>query len=445
MAKKQPERQSPEANPEAEKSLLGILLKSNAQMPETVYATLEPEDFSSPNNQEIYREISRLFERREIISTDEIVKSLEVFGRLQAAGGKEYVAELTERTLVNSNTLFFAEVIRQCMIRRKLKEICEQTKQDTSTDKSPEKVLAETQYALSRLGKRAFSEKATRISAIAETNQESIEKQHGRGTMLVGLPTGFNRLNAMTLGYRKGDLIVIGGLPGMGKTAFALNLAEHLAAKNGYSVAFYSLESSKEQLGLRLQCISARVNIHRLMEGRLSREEKKYLFYSSLEARDSRMFIDDESQLSAEEIFGRALELKRQQNIDVVIIDHLGLLGGNGSQHQSSKKVGQIAKVLKDLARELDIPVILLSQLQNRRKQSLDREPRLTDLPGGGQLEQRADVVLFLHRPEYHDPETTERNVCYLILAKQRNGPTGEISIGWSGETTKFSDFIQSE
>lgn len=284
------------------------------------------------------------------------------------------------------------------------------------------------------------------LATIVDENEEIIQRAHSRASMLVGLPTGFMRLNALTLGYRKGDLIIVAGLPSMGKTAFALNTISHLAIDNPYRVAFFSLEAARSQVGFRLQCSNARVNLFRLQEGRLSKEERQALILSSQRMREAKLFVDDTPAITLEQIGNRARELKESRGLDFLCVDHIGLMGprGKSGSAQSGHQIGILTKGLKRLAGELEIPVMVLSQLSSAgKRKSRGRYyqlPTLSDLPGLGDMEQDADVVIFLSRPDYFNRYTDKKNVCDLFLAKQRNGPTDTMMLGWSSDYTRFCD-----
>jgi replicative DNA helicase len=277
---------------------------------------------------------------------------------------------------------------------------------------------------------------------VAQRNEEEIQKIHGRGTMLTGLPTGFAQMNTYTQGLQRSDLIIVAARPGMGKTAFALNIASHLTIHNKHVVGFFSVEMSAAQLGFRIQCAEARVNLQRLREGRLSKEEKRNLFLTTDQLRTAKLFIDDTSSITLLEMRARALQLKqRNSGLDAIFVDYIQIMGTRGKVENRTQEVSAFSRGLKAIAKELDVPVIALSQLSRRTEQrGTDKEPQLSDLRESGAIEQDADLVIFLSRPEYYDKDTSDRNVCEVIIAKQRNGPTGRFRLGWSGEYTRFSD-----
>jgi len=304
-----------------------------------------------------------------------------------------------------------------------------------------ETVLENAQRDLVEIAKGSIRGGFVKLSRIAEKNEEEIQKIHGRGTMLTGLPTGFTRLNALTQGFQKTDLIVVAARPGMGKTAFALNIASYLSIHQKFVVGFFSLEMSAQQLGFRIQCAESRVNLQRLREGRLSKEEKKALFFSTQQMREAQLFVDDSPAATLLEMRARALQLKQRHGLDALFVDYLQIMGSRGKVENRTQEVSAFSRGLKALGKELEVPVIALSQLSRRTEQrGSEKEPVLSDLRESGAIEQDADVVLFLSRPEYYDPDTEKKNICDVIIAKQRNGPTDRFTLGWSGEYTRFSD-----
>ncbi|CAG0965769.1 partial Replicative DNA helicase, partial [Gammaproteobacteria bacterium] len=339
----------------------------------------------------------------------------------------------------------YARLVREASLRRQL--ILQSRRAARAAVEAPDAqaVLEVAQQELVDIAKGSLRGGFVRLSDIAEKNEEEIQKIQARGSMLTGLPTGFSKLNALTQGMQRTDLIVLAARPGMGKTAFALNIASYLTIHSGYCVAFFSLEMSAPQLGFRIQCAEARVNLQRLREGRLSKEEKKYLFYTTQQMRDARFFIDDQPSISLLEMRARALQLKQaQKGLDAIFVDYLQIMGSRQKYENRTQEVGAYSRGLKALAKELDVPVIALSQLSRRTEQrGAEKEPQLSDLRESGAIEQDADLVIFLSRPEYYDKDTPDKNVCEVIVAKQRNGPTGRFSLGWSGETTRFSDLAQ--
>ena len=432
------------SRPEAERSLLGALLIDGGLLTR-VMEHVVPEDFAAEAHRLAYEACLALSDRKESVDLVTVQAELERNGRLERAGGPAYLSGLLDNVPDVESVESYARLVREAALRRQL--ILQSRRAARAAVDAPDAqaVLEAAQQELVDIAKGSLKGGFLRLSEIAEKNEDEIQKIQARGTMLTGVPTGFSRLNALTQGFQKTDLVVLAARPGMGKTAFALNIAAHLTIHNPYCVAFFSLEMSAPQLGFRIQCAEARVNLQRLREGRLSKDEKKFLFYTTQQMRDARFYIDDQPSISLLEMRARALQLKQaQKGLDAVFVDYLQIMGSRQKYENRTQEVGSYSRGLKALAKELDVPVIALSQLSRRTEQrGSEKEPQLSDLRESGAIEQDADVVIFLSRPEYYDKDTADKNVCEVIVAKQRNGPTGRFSLGWSGETTRFSDLAQ--
>ncbi|MGE5345174.1 MAG: replicative DNA helicase, partial [Acidithiobacillales bacterium] len=369
---------------------------------------------------------------------------LEKTGRLERAGGPSYLAGLVDRVPDIENVEAYARLIREASLRRALIQQSRRAIREAMEAPDAEVVLENAQRELVEIAKGSIRGGFVQLARIAERNEEEIQRIHGRGTMLTGLPTGFTRLNALTQGFQKSDLIVVAARPGMGKSAFALNIAAYLTIHQTYNVGFFSLEMSAQQVGFRIQCSEARVNLQRLREGRISKDEKKALFFTLQKIRDAKLFIDDTPAITLLEMRARSLQLKQRHDLDALFVDYLQIMGTRGRVENRTQEVSAFSRGLKALAKELDVPVIAISQLSRRTEQrGAEKEPVLSDLRESGAIEQDADVVIFLSRPEYYDKETDQKNVCDVMIAKQRNGPTDRFTLGWSGEYTRFSDLAQ--
>ncbi len=431
------------ARPEAERSLLGSILIDGSLL-SRVMEFLVPEDFSTEPNRLVYEACLRLADRREGLDLITVRHELERNGALERAGGATYVAGLVDLVPDVDNIESYARLVREASLRRLVIHQSRRAIRDAVQSPDAEVVLENAQRELVEIAKGSIRGGFVKLAKIAERNEEEIQKIHGRGTMLTGLPTGFTRLNALTQGFQKSDLIVIAARPGMGKTAFALNIAAYLTIHQRYTAGFFSLEMSAEQLGFRVQCAEARVNLQRLREGRLSKEEKKALFFTTQQMRDAALFIDDTPAITLLEMRARALQLKQRHGLNALFVDYLQIMGTRGRVENRTQEVSAFSRGLKAIAKELEVPVIALSQLSRRTEQrGTEKEPQLSDLRESGAIEQDADVVVFLSRPEYYDKDTDQKNICDVIIAKQRNGPTDRFTLGWSGEYTRFSDLAQ--
>ena len=434
------ETESLPARPEAERSVLGALLIDGGLVPQ-VMEYLVAEDFASDAHRSVYEAILALGDRHDAVDLVTVEHELSRTGRLERAGGAAYLAGLVDRVPDVDNVDSYARLVREASLRRQLVLQARKSMRQAVEGPDAEAALEEAQRDLVEIAKGSVRGGFVRLSVIADRNEDEIQKIQSRGTMLTGLPTGFQRLNALTQGFQRADLIIVAARPGMGKTAFALNIASYLTIHQPYVVGFFSLEMSAPQLGLRVQCAEARVNLQRLREGRLSKEEKKYLFYTTQQMREAKLYIDDQPAITLLEMRARALQLKQRWGLDALFVDYLQIMGTRGRVESRQQEVAAFSRGLKALAKELDVPVVALSQLSRRTEQrGSEREPQLSDLRESGAIEQDADLVVFLSRPEYYDKETDQKNVCDVIIAKQRNGPTDRFTLGWSGETTRFSD-----
>jgi len=432
------------ARPEAERSLLGSLLIDGGLLTR-VMEFLVPEDFAAEQHRLVYQACLQLADRHEGVDLVTVQNELDRNRQLPRAGGSAYLSGLVDQVPDVDNVEDYAKLIREASLRRQIIQQARRSIQGARTGPDAEAVLEVAQHDLVEIAKGSIRGGFVKLGKIAEKNEEEIQKIHGRGTMLTGLPTGFTRLNGLTQGWQRSDLIVIAARPGMGKTAFALNMAQHLTIHNRHVVGFFSLEMSATQLGFRVQCSEARVNLQRLREGRLSREDHKSLFYTTQQMRDAQLFIDDTPAITLLQMRARALQLQQRYGLDALFVDYLQIMGSASRHENRTQEVGSYSRGLKALAKELDIPVIALSQLSRRPEQrgSTDKEPQLSDLRESGAIEQDADVVLFLSRPDYYDRETDRQGVCDVIIAKQRNGPTDRFSLGFHKEYTRFSELAQ--
>ena len=438
-----PTQETLPARPEAERSLLGSILIDGSLL-SRVMEFLVPEDFASEAHRVVYDACLRLADHKEGIDLVTVEHELERTGRLERAGGAATLAGLVDVVPDVENVESYARLVREASLRRAVILTARRSIRDAYEAPDAETVLENAQRDLVEIAKGSIRGGFVQLGRIAERNEEEIQRIHGRGTMLTGLPTGFGRMNALTQGLQKADLIVVAARPGMGKTAFALNIAAYLTIHQQYSVGFFSLEMSAAQLAFRVQCAEARVNLQRLREGRLSKEEKKARFFTTQQMREARLYIDDTPAITLLEMRARALQLKQSHGLDALFVDYLQIMGSRGKVENRTQEVSAFSRGLKALAKEMDVPVVALSQLSRRTEQrGSDKEPQLSDLRESGAIEQDSDVVLFLSRPEYYDRETDQKNVCEVIIAKQRNGPTDRFTLGWSGEFTRFSELAQ--
>ena len=285
------------------------------------------------------------------------------------------------------------------------------------------------------------------MSTVLERGFIEIEKIFNNKGGVTGIPSGFPELDAKTSGFQKGDMILVAARPSMGKTTFALNLAQYAALRCGKSIAIFSLEMSKEQLAYKLLCSEANVDMLKLRTGNLEDRDWENIAKASGPLSSAKIFIDDTAGISVMEMRSKCRRLKIENGIDMIIVDYLQLMSGSRGSESRQQEVSEISRSIKALAKEMECPVIALSQLSRAPEQRTDHRPMLSDLRESGSIEQDADLVMFLYRDEYYNKETEDKNVAECIIAKQRNGPTGTVKLAWLGQFSKFGrlDIVHQE
>ncbi len=435
------EERIPPHSDDAERSVLGSVMQSKEALFD-VLEMLTPEDFYSEINKEIFSAVRDLNKESSPVDALTVSETLKKRKTLEMVGGRAYVASLTTMAPSTANASAYAKIIKENAILRRLIAVSSDI-----VDKSYQKKTDAAQvldyaeqgiFDIARLNqKRDF----TPLKDILWTNMDEIDRIAGLDGSLTGLTTGFVDLDARTSGLQKSDLIILAARPSMGKTAFVLNIAQNAAIKGGANVLIFSLEMSKEQLGQRLLSIDSCVELSKLKTGDLSRGDWEDLNIAIDRLSKAEIYIDDTPGISVMEMKNKCRRLKAEKGLDLVIVDYLQLMSSEGKSEGRQQEVSALSRMLKQLAREMECPVIVLSQLSRAVEQRMDHRPQLSDLRESGAIEQDADIVMFLYRDEYYNPETTEKpNTCEVIIAKQRNGPTGSLELAWLGKYTKFAD-----
>lgn len=435
------EERIPPHSDDAERSVLGSVMQSKEALFD-VLEILTPEDFYSEINKEIFSAVRDLNKESSPVDALTVSETLKKRKTLEMVGGRAYVASLTTMAPSTANASAYAKIIKENAILRRLIAVSSDI-----VDKSYQKKTDAAQvldyaeqgiFDIARLNqKRDF----TPLKDILWTNMDEIDRIAGLDGSLTGLTTGFVDLDARTSGLQKSDLIILAARPSMGKTAFVLNIAQNAAIKGGANVLIFSLEMSKEQLGQRLLSIDSCVELSKLKTGDLSRGDWEDLNIAIDRLSKAEIYIDDTPGISVMEMKNKCRRLKAEKGLDLVIVDYLQLMSSEGKSEGRQQEVSALSRMLKQLAREMECPVIVLSQLSRAVEQRMDHRPQLSDLRESGAIEQDADIVMFLYRDEYYNPETTEKpNTCEVIIAKQRNGPTGSLELAWLGKYTKFAD-----
>jgi replicative DNA helicase len=437
---------------EAERAILGGVLLDNALISQAV-ELLRPEDFYVPSHRRIFIAMIALFERGAEINPILIGEELKKDSALELAGGISFITNLTYGLPHATNIVHYAKVVRgKSMLRQLIRASNKITQEALEQEDEPEVILDHAEQAIFELADERVRQGFVHVKPVAEQLLEKIQEMEGRAALLTGLTTGFADLDQMTSGLQRSDLIILAARPSMGKTSFALMLAENAAIQAGAVVGIFSLEMSKEALVMRMLCSQSNIDAQRFRNGFLSRPEWSQVAKSLGTLADAKIFLDDTPGITVLEMRAKARRLAAEQKkLDLIIVDYLQLMSGTSKRVESrQQEVSQISRELKGLAKELNVPLVALSQLSRAPESRSDHRPQLADLRESGALEQDADVVAFIYRAEqYKTPEERDslpedqKNVAELIVAKQRNGPTGTIDLRFTPSSMRFDNLYR--
>ena len=437
----------PPQNIEAEASIISAILIDNDALLDVI-ETLGPEDFYRTAHQKIYAAMTDLFDKAEPVDLVTLANKLKEKGDLEEVGGAGYLARLVDTVPLAVNARHYAKIIHdKASLRRLIEKANAIIKRCFEERGEAEDVIDYAESAVFEISEKKARQSFYPISKIILGNIETLEEKQGNRSLVTGVPTGFTQLDNMTSGLQNSDLIILAARPSMGKTALALNIARNAAVDANIPVAVFSLEMSKEQLSLRMLCSEARIDSSRLRGGFFSMEDWHRLTDAAGVLSECPIYIDDSPSLSAMEIRAKARRLKMDKNIGLIIIDYLQLMQGRSSAERRDLEISEISRGLKALAKELDLPVMALSQLNRMLEQRTDKRPRLSDLRESGALEQDADVVAFIYRDEVYNKEedNPNRGSAEILLSKQRNGPTGDIFLSFLSSYTRFENLAAEE
>ncbi len=446
------DRQPPYA-PEAEISVLGGMLIDG----DAVARALEVVDdsmFYREANRRIFRAMARLFQRGQVIDPITVSEELKKTEERDSVGGLAYLAELLDAVPTAANIEYHARIVRERALLRKLIEASSQIIRDSYEpgERTVEEVLDMAEHHIFQVAQSHDREGFVWIKKILYPTFEKIEQIQAAQGGITGIPTGFTDLDEMTGGFQRGDLVIVAARPSMGKTAMVTGVALHASITHQIPTAIFSLEMSKEQLVQRMLCSEALVDLGKLLRGRLSDDDYVRLAQAAGHLNTAPIWIDDSGALSVLEMRAKARRLKAEQpDLGLIIVDYLQLMqAGPGGAENRQQEVSAISRGLKALAKELGVPIISLSQLSRAPEQRADHRPQLSDLRESGSLEQDADLVMFLYRPEYYvtPQEAAEKGLqgkAELIIGKQRNGPTGTVDLFFRKECTRFENFTRQE
>ncbi len=426
---------------EAEEAVLGAILVNPVSLGRIV-EYIKPESFYKPAHRLIYETMLELFKKNEPIDIVTVSESLRNEEKLEDAGGRAYINDLALSVVTTANIEFYAKIIQEKEIKRALinagSEIVSMSYENEETDI----VLDNAQKLIFNIAAQKDTSDLVPIQDLVVSSYEQIEFRYNNKDDLVGVTTGFYDLDALTSGLQKSDLIILAARPSMGKTAFALNLAQNVALKAKKGVAIFSLEMPKQQLVKRMLCSEAEVDTQRITSGHMQQKDWEKLMDAMTKFADAHIYIDDTSGITATDIKAKCRRLMlEEKELGLVVIDYLQLMEGGGNPNDRNQQISAISRSLKGLARELDVPIIALSQLSRGVEARNDKRPMLSDLRDSGAIEQDADIVMFIYRDEYYNRDDVEnKGKAEIIIAKHRNGPVGNINLLFQSNITKFKN-----
>jgi len=434
---------------EAEQSVLGGLLLDNAAF-DKIADIISEGDFYRDEHKRIFRQISKLLERAKPADAVTVAESLDQAGDAGETGGLAYLGELAVNTPSASNIRRYAEIVRERAILRQLvtagDEIAGSAFNPLGRD--PKQLLDEAEAKVFAIAESGFRHQSgfQHINPLLTQVVERIQELHDRDNPsdITGVPTGYHDLDGRTSGLQPGDLLIVAGRPSMGKTSFALNMAEHVAIEVGLPVAVFSMEMGGAQLAMRMLSSVGRLDAHRVRTGRLTDDEWSRLSFALGKMHEAPLYIDETPALNPIDLRARARRLHRQcGKLGLIVIDYLQLMSSanQGGGENRATEISEISRSLKGLAKELSVPVIALSQLNRSLEQRPNKRPVMSDLRESGAIEQDADVIMFIYRDEVYNPDTPDKGTAEIIIGKQRNGPIGTVRLTFMGEYTRFENF----
>ncbi|MBK7802860.1 MAG: replicative DNA helicase [Chloracidobacterium sp.] len=428
---------------DSERIILGAILLDNSVIAQAV-EHLKPEDFYSPLNRRVFAAMIALFEKQKQIDPILIGEELKKEGSLESIGGTATITNLTFGLHHFSNVEEYINVVREKAVVRNLIRTCNSiTSEALAEEEDADVVLDRAEQAIFALAEARTNQSFSRIAPIADRVLIRVrEHQAGGNSGITGLSTGFVELDEMTSGLQRTDLVIVAARPSMGKTALCLTLAQNAALQSNAVVALFSLEMSKEQLVTRMLASEGRINAHRFRTCHLVQTEWERLSQAIGELSEARLFIDDTPGISVLEMRAKCRRLAAEQKqLDLIVVDYLQLMSGGKRSESRQQEVSQISRELKALAKELDVPVVALSQLSRAPEARTPPRPLMSDLRESGSIEQDADIVAFIYREDYYKPTDENQGLAELIIAKQRNGPTGSVKLAFLKEFTRFENY----
>ena len=432
---------TPPNSVEAEQSVLGAMLQDGNAVLQAA-ESLVPEDFYQPQHKEIFSAMIALHREQKPIDFITVDAELSRRGTLEGSGGTAYLLRLVQYVPTAVNVKAYIGIVAEKSTLRKLIKAAQEISQECYSQQNPlQETLGHAEKAIFDIVmNRASGEALKPIKDVLYNTYANIEELAKLKGRISGVPSGFTALDQMLTGFHGGELIILGARPSMGKTSLAMNMAGYAALYGGKSVAVFTLEMPREQIALRLLCSDAKVNMQRVRQGTLAPDDWMRLARSIGPMSNSRIFIDDTAGITPTQLRSRCRRLMMDKGLDLIVLDYLGLMHADGKVESRQLEVSEISRQLKAIALELKIPLIACAQLSRANANRENKRPALTDLRDSGSIEQDADVVMFIHREGYYDPDCEEKNVGEIIVQKQRNGPLGTVKVAWLSEYTTYAN-----
>lgn len=426
-------------NIEAEQCILGGILIDNEAL-HKVLEIIGPDDFYRDNHRKIFLTFLELFEKNTPLDIITVTELLQKTGKLTEVGGATYIASLVDSVPTTANITHYAKIVKEKSILRNLiTRATDIANLGFEASEDIEEILDKAEENIFSITQQRIQTAYYPIREIIKETFKTIEQLSAKKDAVTGVPTGFIDFDRLTAGLQPSDLIIIAGRPIMGKTSFALNIAQHAATRAGVPVGFFSLEMSKEQLALRVLCAEARLDSQKIRFGRLTEGDWLKLTDAAATLSEAPIFVDDTPALSVLEIRAKARRLKSEYNVGLLIVDYLQLMKGRGRTDTREREISEISRSLKALAKELNIPVVAVSQL-SRRVEERPHKPQLADLRESGAIEQDADLIVFIYRDEVYNEETEDKGIAEIMVKKQRSGPTGTVRLAFLDKYTRFEN-----
>ncbi|MBQ8653530.1 MAG: replicative DNA helicase [Clostridia bacterium] len=426
---------------EAERSVLGAMLQDENAV-EQACKRLQAEDFYQPQHREIYDAMRKLHMEQSPVDMVTVDSELSRRGTLEGVGGTAYIIELSQYVPTTANVRAYIALVAEKATLRKLIQASQEITQECYSQVNPlQDTLNHAEKAIFDIVmNRASGDTLVHVKEVLYNTYANIEELAKLKGRVSGVPTGFTALDNMLTGLHGGELIILGARPSMGKTSLAMNIAGHACLNAGKSVAVFSLEMPREQIALRLLCSDARVDMQKVRQGRLDSDDWMRLAKSIGPMANSRLYIDDTAGITPTQLRSRCRRLMMDKGLDLIVLDYLGLMHADGKVENRQLEVSEISRSLTAIALELKVPLLACAQLSRASTTRDNKRPALSDLRDSGSIEQDADVVMFIHREGYYDPECEEKNVGEIIVQKQRNGPLGTVKVAWLSEYTTYAN-----